>query len=206
MSNFFKTLDAKRDFYLEHSNTEALSILYRLEAYIESGKYTKVKKASQYFALRKLKAKESAEMLGVSAETVKRARFTLSNDAWNSVGESFFDSLDKGDYQWCNDCLDRLLGSSHLTNVLPSGVVSLIEGLSSGEDVKLLEGKQPISTFVEEVNFLATVSEPYIKALVSNLDVSRLRYLLGVLDGSKGTREDYFSLVNYIMEKAGEKL
>ena len=71
MSNFFKTLDTKRDFYLEHSNTEALSILYRLEAYIESGKYTKVKKASQYFALRKLKAKESAEMLGVSAETVK---------------------------------------------------------------------------------------------------------------------------------------
>lgn len=206
MSNFFKTLEQKKEEYLASKNVESLAVLYRLESYIESGRYSKVKKASQFFALRNLKAKEVGAILGISAETVKRTRFTLSCDAWNAVGRNFFSLLDSGKYSECNSVLDYLLGDSKLSSVIPNGIKPILDSIATEDDRAILKTEQQPSSFVEEINFLVTISEPYIRAKTSNLNVGRLLYLMGVLDGSVGTRADHVGLVNYIMEKAGEEL
>ena len=206
MSNFFKTLEQKKEEYLANKNVESLAVLYRLESYIESGRYSKVKKASQFFALRNLKAKEVGDILGISAETVKRTRFTLSLSAWNAVGRDFFSLLDSGKYSECNSVLDYLLGDSKLSSVIPNGIKPILDSIATGADRDILKTEQQPSSFVEEINFLVTISEPYIRAKTSNLNVGRLLYLMGVLDGSVGTRADHVGLVNYIMEKAGEEL
>ena len=206
MSNFFKTLEQKKEEYLASKNVESLAVLYRLESYIESGRYSKVKKASQFFALRNLKAKEVGAILGISAETVKRTRFTLSCEAWDAVGKDFFSLLDSGDYSACNSVLDYLLGDSKLSSVVPNGIKPILDSVATASDRSILKTEQQPSSFVEEINFLVTISEPYIRARISNLNLGKLLYLFGVLDGSVGTRADHVGLVNYIMEKAGEEL
>lgn len=206
MSNFFKTLDRSKKHFTSVGDVQACSILYRLESYIESGRYSEYKKANQFYALRNLKLLEIAALLGVSYDTVKRRRTSLSSEAWGCVGKDFFTLLDQGSYEECEAVVSMLDNDDLSQSLFPNGVTSIIEGLATSEDRSFLQGNHTPSTFVDEVNFLVSISEPVIKAQVSNLNVGKLLYLLGLLNGSVGSRKDKADLTNYILEKAGELL
>ena len=53
---------------------------------------------------------------------------------------------------------------------------------------------------------MTSISSPYIKARVSNLNISKLLYAIGVLQGTLGTPTEHANLVNYILERSGEAL
>ena len=59
---------------------------------------------------RRLSAKDVGTLLGISPETVKRTRHTLSSECWKLIGKDFFVNLDNGEYDKCNSVLDYLLG------------------------------------------------------------------------------------------------
>lgn len=206
MANLFKTLDEKRESYVNQGNTLALGVLSRLEGYIESGAYSKYKHANKFYVYRRLSAKDVGTLLGIAPGTVKRTRHTLSSECWKLIGEDFFSSLDNGEYDKCNSVLDYLMGDYAGASLLPLGIVSTIESIATPEELKGVKEKHNLSSYVEEVNFLVSVSSPYIKAKVSNLDISKLLYAIGVLQGKVGTPLEHANLVNYIMERSGEEL
>lgn len=206
MANLFKTLDIKRKEYVEKGDTSALTILSRLEGYVESGQYSKYKFATKFFAYRNLTAKEAGELLGTTAESVKRRRHELSSEAWRLIGSDFFDRLDSGDYTTCNSIMDFLVGDHVGSTFLPLGTSSLIESIATSDELKASKGMSELSSYVDEVNFLVTISSPYIKARVSNLDISKLLYAIGVLQGTLGTSTEHANLVNYILERSGDAL
>lgn len=206
MANLFKTLDAKREEYVKTGNVQALSVLSRLEGYVEGGNYSKYKYASKFYAYRNLTAKDVGLLLSISPETVKRSRHTLSKECWTVIGEDFFTNLDKGEFDKCNSILDFLLGDYVGTTLLPLGIVSLIESVATAEELNSVKEEHNLATYIEEVNFLVSISSPYIKARVSNLDISKLLYAIGVLQGTMGTPTEHANLVNYILERSGDAL
>lgn len=206
MANLFKTLDIKRNEYVEKGDMSALSVLSRLEGYVEGGHYSKYKFANKYYSYRNLSAKDVGELLGVSAESVKRRRNELSSACWNLIGLDFFDKLDSGDYTTCNSILDFIVVDNVGATLLPSGVSSLIESVATAKELKDSKELSELSSYVEEVNFLVSISSPYIKARVSNLDISKLLYAIGVLQGTMGTPTEHANLVNYILERSGDAL
>lgn len=206
MANLFKTLDEKRESYVNQGDTLALGVLSRLEGYVESGTYSKYKNANKFYVYRRLSAKDVGTLLGISPETVKRTRHTLSSECWKLIGKDFFVNLDNGEYDKCNSVLDYLLGDYAGASLLPLGIVSTIESIATPEELKGVMDTHNLSSYVEEVNFLVSISSPYIKAKVSNLDISKLLYAIGVLQGKVGTPSEHANLVNYIMERSGEEL
>lgn len=206
MANLFKTLDEKRESYVNQGDTLALGVLSRLEGYVESGTYSKYKNANKFYVYRRLSAKDVGTLLGISPETVKRTRHTLSSECWKLIGKDFFVNLDNGEYDKCNSVLDYLLGDYAGASLLPLGIVSMIESIATPEELKGVMDTHNLSSYVEEVNFLVSISSPYIKAKVSNLDISKLLYAIGVLQGKVGTPSEHANLVNYIMERSGEEL
>lgn len=206
MANLFKTLDEKRESYVNQGDTLALGVLSRLEGYVESGTYSKYKLANKFYVYRRLSAKDVGTLLGISPETVKRTRHTLSSECWKLIGKDFFVNLDNGEYDKCNSVLDYLLGDYAGASLLPLGIVSTIESIATPEELKGVMDTHNLSSYVEEVNFLVSISSPYIKAKVSNLDISKLLYAIGVLQGKVGTPSEHANLVNYIMERSGEEL
>lgn len=206
MANLFKTLDEKRESYVNQGDTLALGVLSRLEGYVESGTYSKYKQANKFYVYRRLSAKDVGTLLGISPETVKRTRHTLSSECWKLIGKDFFVNLDNGEYDKCNSVLDYLLGDYAGASLLPLGIVSTIESIATPEELKGVMDTHNLSSYVEEVNFLVSISSPYIKAKVSNLDISKLLYAIGVLQGKVGTPSEHANLVNYIMERSGEEL
>jgi hypothetical protein len=206
MANLFKTLDEKRESYVNQGDTLALGVLSRLEGYVESGTYSKYKHSNKFYVYRRLSAKDVGTLLGISPETVKRTRHTLSSECWKLIGKDFFVNLDSGEYDKCNSVLDYLLGDYAGASLLPLGIVSTIESIATPEELKGVMDTHNLSSYVEEVNFLVSISSPYIKAKVSNLDISKLLYAIGVLQGKVGTPSEHANLVNYIMERSGEEL
>ena len=118
----------------------------------------------------------------------------------------FFDKLDSGDYTTCNSILDFLVVDNVGATLLPSGVSSLIESVATAKELKDSKELSELSSYVDEVNFLVSISSPYIKARVSNLDISKLLYAIGVLQGAMGTPTEHANLVNYILERSGDAL
>jgi hypothetical protein len=206
MANLFKTLDSKREEYVKTGNVQALSVLSRLEGYVEGGNYTKYKYASKFYAYRNLTAKDVGLLLSISPETVKRSRHTLSKECWSVIGEDFFTNLDNGEVDKCNSILDFLLGDYVGTTLLPTGIVSLVESVATAEELNSVKEEHNLSTYIEEVNFLVSISSPYIKAKISNLNIGNLLYAIRVLEGKVGSPSEHANLVNYIMERSGEEL
>ena len=107
--------------------------------------------------------------------------------------------------------VDRILMNFHRTaglfgNMLYTKLFALVLMGLSCLGTKGVKEEHNLSSYVEEVNFLVSVSSPYIKAKVSNLDISKLLYAIGVLQGKVGTHLEHANLVNYIMERSGEEL
>ena len=78
--------------------------------------------------------------------------------------------------------------------------------MATAEELNSVKEEHNLSTYIEEVNFLVSISSPYIKAKISNLNIGNLLYAIRVLEGKVGSPSEHANLVNYIMERSGEEL
>lgn len=206
MANFFKTLDSAIQSSVKSEDLVALSLLEKLKLYLSDGKYSSYKRASEVINLNNVPIKDASIVLGITADTLKRARYSLSKEAWGIFGNDFFERLKLGDYDYCENLVSSVVGSSPSIDVLPRGLHELLVSVGESSGVFEYIGDLDLDDCSRELEFLLTISEPYIRAVSSNLDISKLLRLANAVNGSSGETLLQNRIIDYILSKSGEVL
>lgn len=205
MANFFRTLDTSIKNCSSSGDVASLAILERLKMYLSTGNFSSYSRAKELIAVNGLSWKDASLVLRLKPDTVKRARYSVSEEAWSIVGKDFFERLKEGDLSYC----DSIVESIHVEEVIspiPLNISKLIRSLASEEDLNNIGGVTELSAYSRELDFLVGISEPVVMAKVSNLDIGRLLALVDILDGSLGNAPIRVAINEHILEKAGELL
>lgn len=205
MANFFRTLDTSIKDCSSSGDVASLAILERLRMYVSTGNFSSYSRAKELISVNGLPWKEASRVLGLKPDSVKRARYVISKEIWSIIGTDFFERLNNGDLDYC----DSIVESLHVDVVdspIPLDISKLIRSLASEEDLNALGDFTELSEYSEELEFLVGISEPVVRAKVSNLDIGRLLVLLGILDGSLGNVPIRVAINEYILGKAGDLL
>lgn len=205
MSNFFRTLDKAIESCSSSGDVASLVILERLRSYTSTGSFSSYKRAKELIALNGLTWKDASLVLGIQPDSVKRARYMVSKEIWDIVGEDFFNRLDEGDLDYCESVVEALY-DKNVTSPIVSGVSLLLRSLVRDDDLDSVCSYTELSEYASELEFLAGLSEPVIRAKASNLDMGRLVVLLDILEGNLGNAAVRVALNDYILGKAEENL
>lgn len=205
MANFFRTLDTSIKDCSSSGDVASLAILERLKMYLSTGNFSSYSRAKELISVNGLSWKEASYVLKIKPDTVKRARYVLSEEVWNIVGKDFFDRLKEGDLAYCDSIVESL-HVEEIVSPIPLDVSKLIRSLASEEDLNSIGSVTELSAYSKELDFLVGVSEPMVRAKVSNLDIGRLLALLGILDGSLGNPHIRVAINEHILGKAGDLL
>lgn len=205
MSNFFRTLDTSIKECSSSGDVASLAILERLKMYVSTGEFSSYKRAKELISVNGLSWKDASLVLGIKPDTVKRARYTLSEEVWSIVGKDFFQRLKDGDLAYCDSIVESL-HVEEISSPIPLEVSKLIRSLASEDDLNSLGEFSDMSEYVEELDFLVGISEPMVRAKVSNLSIGKLLVLLGILDGTLGNAPIRVALNDHILGKAGNYL
>ena len=205
MSNFFRTLDTSIKECSSSGDVASLAILERLKMYVSTGEFSSYKRAKELISVNGLSWKDASLVLGIKPDTVKRARYTLSEEVWSIVGKDFFQRLKDGNLEYCNSIVESL-HVEEISSPIPLEVSKLIRSLASEEDLNSLGEFSDMSEYVGELDFLVGISEPMVRAKVSNLSIGKLLVLLGILDGTLGNAHIRVALNDHILGKAGNYL
>lgn len=202
MLSFFQTLEHYKDLAIQSNNVESILILTDLESLVNSGSFSSYSKASEFMALRNLPAKRVAEIVGIKPESVKAKRSELSKQAWTVFGYDFFTSLASGKYSECRAVISFVKESQDSKNLIPISLQDLIRASCTKADLAKLVESHNVQTFVKELEFLSLLSEPYLRARITNLEPWRLLYLVEVLNGKTGSFKDRVGVSNYLNKVA----
>ncbi len=205
MRNFFKTLASELDRASLDGDVLSLAILSKLNVYISSGNFSKYKRTKDFLFVKDLTYIEAAKVLNLKETTVRAKRQDLSDEAYSLVGRDFFTRLKDGDFDYCESVVNSLELEDVIRNVIPKGVSDIIRGLVDLDRV-MPSQNIALTDFEDELRFLVSVSEPMLKAKISNLDIEKLNILLGVLEGDVGSKQLQNRLINAILTEAANKL
>lgn len=205
MRNFFKTLSSELDRASLDGDVLSLAILSKLNVYISSGNFSKYKRTKDFLFVKDLTYIEAAKVLNLKETTVRAKRQDLSDEVYTLVGRDFFTRLKDGDFDYCESVVNSLELEDVIRNVIPKGVSDIIRGLVDLDRV-IPSQNIALTDFEDELRFLVSVSEPMLKAKISNLDIEKLNILLGVLEGDVGSKQLQNRLINAILTEAANKL
>ena len=194
MSNFFRTLDTSIKECSSSGDVASLAILERLKMYVSTGEFSSYKRAKELISVNGLSWKDASLVLGIKPDTVKRARYTLSEEVWSIVGKDFFQRLKDGNLEYCNSIVESL-HVEEISSPIPLEVSKLIRSLASEEDLNSLGEFSDMSEY-----------DPMVRAKVAHLSIGTLVVLLGTLDGTLGNAHIRVALNDHILGKAGNYL
>lgn len=193
MKSFFIRLNQTRELY-ERENTErsreVLEIVKRVDDYINR----KFQKRIQHVRVATLPSKEAAQILGTSNSNVKVARKVMSDKLYEVFGEDFFERL-------ANPTgikeVRRIVNSLDVNcdRLLPVEMIGYIDNLNYDVDDDI-----DIKDCKEEIDYLYNNSINSMHTNILMLNGAKLKYLLSVLRGEKGSAKDRAGLATILMD------
>lgn len=186
MKNFFSVMIKCKDEIYERRDRNAADVFVKVRDFVESGRYSSCKRASDIakLTLRGLKDSDIAIKFDRSVETVRSEKRKISVELWSIFPADFFDNLldyrNKSSY--VDSCIFALnYWGSASDAVLLSDVVKgvLLSGKVQGNDYTIEELK-------EEIGVLRLYTRDYLETNLSMSDIDKLRYIIAILDGVKG--------------------
>ena len=168
----------------------------RVKAFIMSGCYTSYKKADKFIRYNAMSDQELEKKLGTTVANVRQVRSRLSHEAYAMLGEDIFDTLEFGDLKSVKaavrdfSVIEKCMDTDDI--ILPDIMRLLKEYQTDNETFDIGDCKYELTL----IHWLTTKK---IKSLMGNVDLSRLGYLLRVLNGEEGTSTDRAKIIRVIL-------
>lgn len=173
----------------------------RVKKFVEEASYSSCKKASDIAKLTLLghDAHYLAEYFNKSYDTIRTEKRHISEDLWKLFPLDFFDKLEN--YQKNKDFIDKCLsslGNSELTSTdfLFRDFVNFVQSKSDSSYV----GEFNEIEFKDELHLLKLYSRLFMEEDMQNVDISKLKYLIDVLDGKTGSIYEKAIITSFIKE------
>lgn len=188
MKNFFSAMLKCKDSIIKKRDKASAEAYLNLRKFLETEKYSSCKKANEIakLTLDGYDVHYIASYFGKSYDTIRTEKRRISDELWKMFPKDFFERFEdfSKNQTFINGCLSSL-GSFNLTSdkILFLELVNTVRtksGLS-------YDGKFDYALFREELQFLKLYSKLFIDSDLENVDISKLKYLLDVLDGRSGS-------------------
>lgn len=200
--SFFKEMRNLKKEIQDAKDREVAVVYLNLEKYVLSCKYSRYKYANVLvkMLLDGRNEEDIAKTLGISESTIRYHESTsLSKKLYEIFGKDFFRLMK--DYSGNKREIDRRLflairSDSSRYDYCMSDIIS---------EVKTRLVEEPLEDYdirdcAKELSFISKYSISNMKRDLANLDLSKLEYLMKVLDGEKGSVDERFNFVYRIEE------
>lgn len=168
----------------------------RVKAFVMSGCYTSYKKADKFIKYSSLSDSDLASKLNTTVANVRQVRSRISHEAYAMIGEDILNTLEFGDLRSVKSAardfcvIEKCMDTDDI--ILPDIMRLLKEYQTDNETFDISDCKYELTL----IHWLTTKK---IKSLMSNVDLSRLGYLLRVLNGEEGTSTDRAKIIRVIL-------
>ena len=173
-----------KDYLKQNGNRDARRAYRDLEKYILSGKWSNYRKAEEAATLFLSKSKDEriAQKLGISKGSIEVTKHNLSKSLYQLFGSDFLLMF----YDYDNNAVKIAARYNLVTNrtiTLPKDILYKIDEMytyssSSGDDFNVYGIKE----CTREVQFVMKYCNFAIDADLSKCDISKLKYVLSLLD------------------------
>lgn len=183
MKNFFRAMIECKDAIFEKKDRPAADAFVKVKEFVESGVYSTVGRARSIAEMR-LRGDDPhiiSERFGVAYDTIRTELKKMSIDLWNIFPEDFFVKL--AEYKENKAYVDKVISAlgyygKKAEDLILWDVVRSTKGISGGDE------EYDLSECRDEIDLLLRYSRAFFEVDIAKVNASKLRYLLGVLDGN----------------------
>lgn len=201
MRNFLSEMIKTKEYIYNKRCRASADAFIKLKDFVISCEYTSCKRARELIELtfKGYKCQEISQMWGISFETVRCIKRNISNSLWEVFPKDLFEKL--RDYPNNKVYVDKCLlaknywGLTSRDLIIPS-VVNDISHIDENADEEYSS-----EDLQDELDFLSRYSKVFFKNDLLYVDVSKVKYILDVLDGSKGSVD---IKMDFILKLKGE--
>ena len=200
--SFFKEMRCLKKEIQDAKDREVALVYLNLERYVLSCKYSKYKYANVLvkMLLEGRNEDDIANVLGISESTIRYHESTsLSKKLYEIFGKDFFRLMK--DYKENKKEIDRrlFLAIRSDTSRYDYCMTDVISEVKNRLDDVSFEDYN-IRDCAEELAFISKYSLSNMKRDLASLNISKIEYLMKVLDGEKGSVDERFNFVCRIEE------
>lgn len=199
MHTFFYMLNKTIESSEFNHNKKLEDFCYKVKDFVQDGSFTSYDRARELMSYMNESDSFTAQMMGLTAGTVKQTRYKRSIELYEIFGYDFFNVISAGDSKAIEEGERRLhlaIKSYKSTDFLYRELISTI--LSKGD----VDSSIDISTCAKEIQFLVKYSKQSIERDIQGLDYNKLVYLIKMLDNEEGTPLDIRNLIK-LFERRG---
>lgn len=184
MKNFFRAMISCKDTIFEKKDRPAADVFVKVRAFVEDGSYSTCKRAKALAEMR-LKGCDAhiiAEHFSVAYDTIRTELKKMSKELWGIFPEDFFEKL--SDYRENKGYVDSVVSALGYHGSSADNLV-LLDVTRSIRNTKRVDSvmKYALDDCQKEIEFLQRYSKAFYEKDLSTVDLQKLRYLIGVLDG-----------------------
>lgn len=201
--NFLSKLLKLKSKIAREKDREAAKEYMRIEKFVSNCSYSRYRKAKDLvsYTLRGKSSSQCAVYLQTTDSTVREHLRELSNELFLIFGEDIFDLFDDFSLN-AKEIRKRIYISDHFSNTSSDYLFNDILMLFPKSEKKV---KYSVYDCQEELKFLTKHSKSIVQQELSNLNPSKLEFLLGVLDKRYGTVDEQFNFIKLLETKEDEE-
>ena len=191
---------------LSNSSPEERAYYKRVEDFVRSGTYSTYKQATYLvdLCLAGRTIKEISERINVQEPSIRYYKSSLlSQPLYKIFGNDFFDLVRLFSDQETRKVLLKRLYMAETMNAHRETYCSY-DVIDKTSGIQVNYSEYNLKDCLKEVQFLKNFNKKKIQSALDKLDPYKLEYLLSIIDGTCGSKEDRYSLI-YIMEKENQE-
>lgn len=202
--NFFNKFNELKKSIYERRVREEAELWLKLQDAILSGNFSTVKRANEFARLWLEGYNDYVVSLKLNMQesTIRQYRKQLSDELYDITGDDFFSLFEN--FSKNEEKLNKILyilfhtrknGWKGSSDLIPLDLYAIFKAyVINEEDIDF-----SIDDCRKELSFISRFSVQNIKEEMNKLNLEKLKYIIGVLEGEKGTTDDKY-LVSKCME------
>lgn len=195
MKNIFRRM-SELQVIVEGDSSEPKKELFKvLDDYLWSGDYTTHREREAFLKIAKRKDDYVARQLGITEPSVRKIRQLYTKDFLKRVDESYLTLLEFGSDKEITRAIRDvkiLIGQSPLRDILFPDLIEYVR------ECTLETNDFEVGDCKYELTLLHWFSKAKIGKLLADIDVSRLEFILRVLEGKAGSSQDRVNIIRVI--------
>lgn len=196
MKNIFSQLNRLEEFVFGDSSLERKKLFAKVKEFVLSGSYSSYKDIKTLMKFRHLPPEQLAGKLNIKVESLRQVKKRVTAEAIAVMGEDVLNVIEFGTEKELKVALKEF---SYVEKGLKSSDLFFADFLRLVQESQYDSGEFSIGDCKYELTLLHWLSEDKIKNLLANVDVTRLGYILKVLDGKAGTQKDKVNALRVIL-------
>lgn len=166
--------------------------------FVMAGSYTKCRKIDKLFSTHGMSQEKQALAIGVSVTNLRRIKSEVTQAALKALGDDIFEVIVSGTIKELRSATYRLKYGLADVNLTEQFGVSFCEMVVSLVDDEERDKEYDVGDCKPEVALLYWMSSMRYRKLISEVDPSRLNYLLRCLSKKTGTSDDRATIMRII--------